>query len=65
MAKYDFGFKFSLVKQVLENGRSYSEVARENELSKSDVRKWVEVYQAHGTGSGQAGCHRVSCPAEF
>lgn len=48
MAKYDFAFKYSVVKQVLENDRSYAEAARENGLSKSDVRKWVEVYQAHG-----------------
>jgi len=48
MAKYDSNFKLEIVKRVLEGGRSYSEVARENGMSKSDVRKWVEVYQAHG-----------------
>jgi len=48
MAKYSSDFKYSLVKQVLESGHSYAEVAREHGLSKSDVRKWTEVYQAHG-----------------
>lgn len=63
MAKYDFSFKYSVVKQVLENGRSYAEAARENGLSKSDVRKWVEVYQAHGVEGLEK--KRVSYTGEF
>ena len=48
MGKYNPDFKLTVVQQVLNHGRTYSEVARENGISTSTVRGWVEVYQAHG-----------------
>ena len=48
MGKYNSDFKLAVVQQVLNHGRTYSEVARENGISTSTVRGWVEVYQAHG-----------------
>ena len=63
MSKYDSKYKTEIVRQVLELRQSYGEVARKNGLSKSDVRKWVEAYQAHGMEGLER--KRISYPGEF
>lgn len=40
--------KLKLVNEVIVDNKSISEVARENNLDKSQLRKWIEKYYEHG-----------------
>lgn len=40
--------KLILVNEVIVDNKSISEVARENNLDKSQLRKWIEKYYEHG-----------------
>ena len=40
--------KLKLVNEVIVDNKSISEVARENNLDKFQLRKWIEKYYEHG-----------------
>lgn len=40
--------KLKLVNEVIVDNKSISEVARKNNLDKSQLRKWIEKYYEHG-----------------
>lgn len=40
--------KLKLVNEVIIDNKSISEVARENNLDKSQLRKWIEKYYEYG-----------------
>lgn len=53
---YDKEFKLHAVKQVLEQGKKQSQVARELDISKVSLSNWLTDYKAHNSeafvGSG-------------
>ena len=46
--KYTPEFKIKCVTEVLEGKKSQTEIAKENEMSKRNVVRWVKNYQEHG-----------------
>lgn len=48
---YDKQFKLEAVSLVLDSGKSITSVARELDVAKSTLGKWVKDYQANGTES--------------
>ncbi|NBL66121.1 helix-turn-helix domain-containing protein [Flavobacterium sp. NST-5] len=47
--KYDYAFKLECVKLVLEKHYSVLYVSKLKNISKSNVRKWVNFYKEYGT----------------
>ena len=56
--KFNREFKIQVVKQVLEEGKRATSVAKSLELSRNMVSRWVKEYEAHGeqsfSGSGNS-----------
>lgn len=48
MAKYAPEYKLEIVKKVLEDGKTFGDVAREYQLNKADIQKWTAAYNLHG-----------------
>lgn len=48
MTKYTLELKLEIVKNVLENDRPAGTIAREYQISKGDVQKWMAAYKEHG-----------------
>ena len=62
-SKYAPEYKQEIVKRVLEDGQTFGDVARENQINKADVQKWTAAYKIHG----MAGLERKNnaYPGEF
>lgn len=41
---YSDSFKLSAVRQVLQGGESISQVARNNKITNTSLRRWIEIY---------------------
>ena len=56
--KYIKEFKIQVVKQVIEEGKKVTEIAKELELSRDMVYRWITEYEVNGneafTGHGNA-----------
>lgn len=56
--KYSKEFKIQVVKQVIEEGKKTTQIAKELELSRDLVYRWINEYEIHGdeafTGHGNA-----------
>jgi len=61
--KYKLEYKLEIVKKVLENGRQAGTIAREYQVSKGDVQKWVAAYKEHGIDGLQR--NRLKYTGEF
>jgi transposase len=48
VAKYTPEYKLEIIKKVLEDGKTFGELAREYQLDKADVQKWTAAYNIHG-----------------
>ncbi len=46
--KYNYEFKLRCVQEVLKNNRSIRSVAKENNFTESNLRKWVNLYKHYG-----------------
>lgn len=60
MAKYTTEDKLKAVKSVLDDGITICEAARIHNVGRSDIRKWVRAYQAHGTAGIEKQYNRYS-----
>jgi len=45
--KYSKEFKIQVVKQVIEEGKKISHIAKELELSRDMVYRWIKEYETH------------------
>ncbi|MEN2256559.1 transposase [Paraclostridium benzoelyticum] len=56
--KYNKEFKIQVVKQVIEEGKKITQIAKELELSRDLVYRWINEYETHGdeafSGHGNA-----------
>lgn len=46
--KYSYEFKLQCIEEVLKNNRSIRSVAKENNFTESNLRKWVNIYKHYG-----------------
>lgn len=42
---YSESFKLAAVRQVLENGQSISQTARNNKVTNSSLKRWIDLYK--------------------
>ena len=49
--KYNYEMKLRCVQEVLQNHRSENSVAIENNIDRTDLRKWIAFYQKYGSES--------------
>lgn len=56
--KYNKEFKIQVVKQVIEEGKKTTHIAKELEISRDMVCRWINEYETHGeeafSGHGNA-----------
>jgi transposase len=46
--KYDYEFKVRCVQEALKNYDSVTAIAKENSISRTNLRKWISFYQKYG-----------------
>lgn len=47
--KYNKEFKIQVVTQIIEEGKKISHIAKELELSRDMVYRWIKEYETHGS----------------
>lgn len=47
--KYNYEFKVRCVQEALRNYDSVSAIAKENKISRTNLRKWISFYQKYGS----------------
>jgi transposase len=46
--KYDYEFKVQCVQEALKNYDSVAAIAKQNKISRTNLRKWISFYQKYG-----------------
>lgn len=46
--KYTAEFKIEIVKKAIEDNISINELARQNEMTKKNIQRWIRDYHEHG-----------------